>query len=414
MTLSQIALYGFETALFWTALEVTGSAVAIGILFSAIVLPVLVITVPVGVATDRYGPRRLLLGSSVAAAAVIAVAAILAASSGLSFGAALVFAILEGVFFGVWAIPAQILAGRLVDRSRMTSAIGLSALPTAIGSIVGGLSSGLLLQLAGAAPTFAAAAVLLALSALTIAGLPATPGFATGSGSMVVIGQLQDAFGWARRSPVILAVIALAAAAGLFVLSRFSLVPMLVRDVLHAGPAGLGLMTMAGGIGSLLGTLVVDAAGRRLRRGPVLVTAVAVAGVALAAIGLSPVLAVALVLAGTITMSLVIYQVTSMTLLQVLAPARMRGRAVAMYDIVRLGLVPIGSLAAGLLVPALGVSGVYLIFGTATVGAAVVAAVVCRPLLLVELDAVSVTGEVAPIGPDIAPSGPDVSPAGPG
>ena len=129
----------------------------------------------------------------------------------------------------------------------MTSAIGLSALPTALGSILGGLFGGLLLQSGGASPTFAAGAVLLGLSALTIVGLPATPGLSTGSGSMVVIGELRDAFGWARRSPVILAVIALAAAAGLFVMSRFTLVPLLVRDVLHTGPAGLGLMTMAGG-----------------------------------------------------------------------------------------------------------------------------------------------------------------------
>ena len=406
MGLSQIALYAFETALFWTVLEVTDSAVAISVLFSSIVLPVLVITVPVGVAVDRYGPRRLLLGASAAASAVIAVAAILAASSGLSFEAALVLALLEGVFFGVWAIPAQVLAGRLVDRTRMTSAIGLSALPTAVGSIVGGLFGGLLLQVAGAAPTFVAAAALLGLSALTIVGLPPTPGLATGSGSMVVVGQLRDAFGWARRSPVILAVIALAAAAGLFVMSRFSLVPLLVRDVLDAGPAGLGLMTMAGGIGSLLGSLVVDAAGRRMRRGPVLLTAFGVAGVALATLGIAPVLGVALILAGSITMSMVIYQVTSMTLLQVLAPPRMRGRAVAMYDMVRLGLVPVGAVLAGLLVPALGVSGVYLIFGAATVAAVAVAAIVCRPLVLVELDASTMPGEVAPVVTDASPAGP--------
>ena len=385
MTLSQTALYGFETALFWTAIEQTGSAVHVSLLFSAIVLPVLIITVPIGVAVDRFGPRRLLLGSSVAASAVIGVAAVLAASSGLSFQAALVLAVLEGIFFGCWAIPAQVLAGRLVGRSRMTSAIGLSALPTAIGAMVGGLVGGILLESFGAAPTFVASAVGLGLSAVTMLGLPATPGLA-GSGTMAAIGQVSDAFGWARRSPVVLAVIVLASVAGFFVMSRFSLVPVLVRDVLHAGPTGLGLMTMAGGIGSLVGTLITDAAGRRLRRGPVLLTAFGLAGAALAGLGVAPVLGVALILAGSITMSMVIYQVTSMTLLQVLAPARMRGRAVAMYDMVRLGLVPVGSLVAGVLVSTLGVSGVYLIFGATTLVAVLVAVVVCRPLVLFELE----------------------------
>ena len=59
----------------------------------------------------------------------------------------------------------------------------------------------------------------------------------------------------------------------------------------------------------------------------------------------------------------------------------MRGRAVAMYDMVRLGLVPVGAVLAGLLVPALGVSGVFVVFGAATVAAVAVAAIVCRPLV---------------------------------
>ncbi len=223
MTLSQIALYAFETALFWTALEETGSAVAISIVFSGIVVPVLVITVPVGVAVDRYGPRRLLLGASVAASAVIGVAAVLAASSGISFEAAVVLGILEGILLGAWAIPAQILAGRLVDRSRMTSAIGLSALPTALGSIVGRLvrraaapdgRCGTDVRRRGACSSGS--------SALTIVGPAGDPRPLDRIRFDGRDRQLRDAFGWARRSPVILAVIALAAAAGLFVMSRFS------------------------------------------------------------------------------------------------------------------------------------------------------------------------------------------------
>ena len=139
-------------------------------------------------------------------------------------------------------------------------------------------------------------------------------------------------------------------------MSRFGLVPGFVRDVLGAGPAALGLMTMAGGIGTIAGTCVVDAAGRRLRRGPVLLTALGAAGLALATLGVAPHLAIALGLAGLITMSMIIYHVTSMTLLQVLAPARMRGRVLAIFDLVRLGVVPLGSLAAGLLVPEIGVT----------------------------------------------------------
>jgi predicted MFS family arabinose efflux permease len=308
--------------------------------------------------------------------------------SGLSFELALLLAAAEGTFFGFWAIPAQVLASRVVNREQMPSAIGLSALPSGVGAVLGGLSGGLILQVSGPATAFALAAVGLTLSAIIMASLPKLPGVGSTGGRAFAVGELREAFGWARKTPVALAVIALGSAAGFLVMSRFGLVPVLVHDVLGAGPAALGLIVMAGGIGSILGTTLVDATGRRLRRGPVLLAALALAGLALATLGSAPHLIIALGAAGLITGSLIVYHVTSMTLLQVLAPARMRGRALAIYDLVRLGLVPPGSLVAGLLVPVIGVTGVFLSFGGLVVVAVIAATVVCRPLVVVQLEVV--------------------------
>ena len=180
-------------------------------------------------------------------------------------------------------------------------------------------------------------------------------------------------------------------------MSRFGLVPVLVHDVLHAGPAALGLIVMAGGIGSILGTVVPmprapaatgTGAAHRARRLPDLPCTV---------LGSAPHLAVALVAAGAITGSLIVYHVTSMTVLQVLAPARMRGRVLAIYDLVRLGMVPPGSLIAGLLVPAIGVTGVFLAFGGLVVAAVIVGTIVLRPLVALELKAVPIDAALADV-----------------
>ena len=123
-----------------------------------------------------------------------------------------------------------------------------------------------------------------------------------------------------------------------------------------------------------------------MRRGPVLLTALSAAGLSLATLGVAPHLAIALGLASLITMTMIIYQVTSMTLLQVLAPPRMRGRVLAIFDLVRLGVVPLGSLAAGLLVPQIGVALVFVAFGGLLVTAGVVATLACRPLVELEIE----------------------------
>jgi MFS family permease len=395
LIVSQVAMYMFETSLYWTVLELTGSAVLVSLLLVSIVVPVLILTVPVGIFVDRHGPSRLLRSAAVVAAIVGAIAAIVTAVAGLSFEMAVVLAIAEGIFFGCWAIPAQVLASRVVNREQLPSAIGLSALPSGIGAVVGGLGGGIVLQLTGPAIAFAVAAAGLTLSAVVMAGLPTLAGLGQSGGRALVLGDMRDAFGWARHSPVGLAVIALGSAAGFLVMSRFGLVPVLVHDVLRAGPAALGLIVMAGGIGSILGTVVTDASGRRLRRGPVLLTALGIAGLALTVLGSAPHLAVALLAAGAITGSLIVYHVTSMTVLQMLAPARMRGRVLAIYDLVRLGTVPPGSLTAGLLVPAIGVTGVFLAFGGLVVVAVVVATIVLRPLIALELKAVPIDSALA-------------------
>ena len=366
----------------------------VGFLLIGLVVPVLVLTVPVGLVVDRFGPRRLLLPASIAATSLVGVAAALTVWQGLQYPVALGLAIAEGVFFACWAIPAQVLGSRIVDREHMPSAIGLSMLPSGIGSSLGGLGGGLILENAGPAAVFIIATGSLGLAAVAISGLPDLPGFGAAAGRSLVAGQLRDAFAWVRTTPVAIAVISLGLAMGFFVMSRFGLVPGFVRDVLGAGPAALGLMVMAGGIGTIAGTVVVDAAGRRLRRGPVLLAALGASGLSLATLGVAPHLAVALILAALITMSMIVYHVTSMTLLQVLAPPRMRGRVLAIYDLVRLGVVPVGSVVAGLLVAEIGVSTVFVTFGGLLVAAGAVATLVCRPLVELEIDTALLRSDV--------------------
>lgn len=371
----------------------------VGLLLIGLVVPVLVLTVPVGLVVDRFGPRRLLLPASIAATAMIGLATVVTASQGLGYEVALLLGVAEGTFFACWAIPAQVLGSRIVDREQMPSAIGLSMLPSGIGSTLGGLCGGIILEVSGPVAVFALATGCLAIAALAISGLPNLPGFGPGSGRSLVAGQLRDAVTWVRGTSVALAVVALGSAVGFFAMSRFGLVPGFVRDVLGAGPAALGLMTMAGGIGTIAGTVVVDAAGRRLRRGPVLLVALGATGLAVATLGVAPHLAIALGLAGLITMSMIVYHVTSVTLLQVLAPARMRGRVLAIFDLVRLGVVPVGSVAAGLLAAEVGVAVVFLTFGGLLVAAGVVATVVCRPLVDLEIESALLASDALPAEP---------------
>lgn len=382
LTVIEIGLFAFENALFWTVLEETGSAVHVSLLFIGLVVPALVLTIPVGVLVDRIGPRGILLWSSAAAAGVTGLAALAAASGRLGFELALLLAIAEGIFFGCFAVPAQVVAGRVVDRSQIASAVGLSAIPAGVGAIVGGAAGGFLLEVGGPASTFLLGSIGLALSLLAIVGLPKLPGLEQAGGMALI--ELRSAVTWLRASPVGTAVILLGGVAGLFVMSRFGLLPVVVKEGLDAGPGALGLLTTAGGIGMLAGTVGTDPLGRRLGRGRVVLVALAIAGLGIAGLGATSSLVVAVALSAVIAATTIVYQLGSATLLQLLAPPRMRGRVLAIFDVVRLGLVPAGSLAAGAVVDEVGVTTVLLVYGGLTVAAVIVTAVLFAALHTVD------------------------------
>lgn len=359
---SELGLYAFETTLFWTALEAGDTAALVGVLYAALIVPMLLLTVPVGVATDRFGPRRLMLGTSTAAALVIAVAAIVVGSGRLETPVAIGLALAEGAFFGLWAVPAQILATRLVDQRHVASAVGLALFPAGIGSIVGGALGGIALALGGPQAALALSGASVAISVGCIAAIPHLPGLDAGARTTATRG-LRDAFAVIRSTPAIRAVVFLGAVAALTIMSRFAIFPSLARDVVAGGPAALGFFVSASGVGAMLGALLGDPLGRRLGRGRVLIGGLLLSGSALALAGSSTWLAVSLVLVGLVTVGLVASQVTAAAIVQLLAPPRMRGRVVATSDLLRLSLVPLGGIAAGNLVDVLGASGVALMYG---------------------------------------------------
>jgi MFS family permease len=385
-TTGELGLFAFETALFWTVLERTGSSVDVGLLFVGLVLPMVLLTIPVGLLTDRVGPRRPMVLGATAGTGVLAVAAVVAHLGVITFEVALVLSVLEGIFFALWAVPSQVLAGRVVDRRRITSAIGLSSVPRGIGAVLGGLTGGLILAAAGPAPAFIAAGLGLLVAAVAVAGIREIEPAGPAAPRSVLVAELGDAVSWVRHSPHVLALLGLAVAGGMFMGSRFVLYPALSRDVLDAGPTGLGFLTSAAGVGSLVGSMLTDRSGRALRRGRVLVVALSVAGVAYALIGAVPILGVALALAGLIACSLTIYQMTSSTIVQVLAPIEMRGRTLAMFDLVRAGLVPVGGLLGGFFAERLGTPLVLAALGGLTVATVLFVAAGRRDLVGLDID----------------------------
>lgn len=402
---NNVTVWLFQTAVSWLILQETGSAAAVGFLFLAWTLPTLITMIPAGILVDRIGPRRGMVISQAFTCLLFVGLALLAAADELTVERAIVFALLLGIFDGFWSAPSLVMAGRVVESHQLGSAMGLSSLTFGFGRMIGGFAGGVLVAAAGPTPALAAGSIGPAVALLMTLTLPAVPGLE--HSRVGTLRDFPDALGWMVRRPNARTLVLLAMAVAMFPYAYPAFTPIVTRDLLHAGPGELGLLSGATGIGVIVGAFGMDALGRALGRGRTIALMVTVAAASTALLSVSAWLPLSMALVGLTAGVLIVFRTTTIALLQALSPARMRGRVLSIFEIAFWGINPIGGLTSGVLADSLGASRMLLIFGAVTITALVVAALADRALLTMNLDAdarVTVDGVVHEDGrPVLAP-----------
>src|SRR5947208_11498694 len=143
----------YYVALSWAAVQ-TGSPSQAGMVMAASAVPRTLLMLGGGVIADRFGPRKVVIGSdAVRCAAVLAVAALLFVTSpGLWPLAvlAVVFGTVDAVFMpAVGALPP-----RITSRGQLTRVQGMRGLAIRCGYVVGAPLGGLGAAMGGAAAAF--------------------------------------------------------------------------------------------------------------------------------------------------------------------------------------------------------------------------------------------------------------------
>ena len=149
------------------------------------------------------------------------------------------------------------------------------------------------------------------------------------------------------RFPTLGLIILVSVAPGAIGLSYTFLLPVVIRD-LGANPGTIGLLYVGGGIGGLLAGLAAEPLMRRVGHGRTIFVGMGLIGAGLIGVGLSGALVVAAVAIGVAQGGFAIYGSSSLSLVQSLSPARLRGRVTSLFTLLYWGLMPFGALAGGL------------------------------------------------------------------
>ena len=356
-----------QTAQGWLVLDLTNSAALLGLAGAVAGLPTLFLSVFAGVLADRLDRRRLMIITNGSSAACALVLAVLTTFEVVEYWHVITLAFLAGLALTIQMPAAQAVVSTIVDRRSIGNAVALNSAQYNLGRIVAPAVAGLLIAAGSLALGFWVNAIALATVALIIASLP-IPATRTADRVQAALWlDLQDGVRHVTANRMLAVIVLLPAIPALLVLNYLTFLPVYARDILHAGPTGLGLLAGATGVGALVGALSLATMRPSGGSGRLMLGGLAIVGAALATFALSrslPLSIVALAIQGAFQVA---YYSTTSTLIQILVPARLRGRVLSLYTLTSIGLIPVANLVGGALAQSLGVEVVLAAGGILTV-----------------------------------------------
>jgi MFS family permease len=149
-----------------------------------------------------------------------------------------------------------------------------------------------------------------------------------------------------------------------------ALLPVFARDILHAGPVGLGLLRSAPAVGALATSVFLAHYPLERRIGSTLFRSVIVFGVATVAFGLSTNFILSIVALTVLGAADVVSMVIRVSLAQIRTPDAMRGRVSAVHSLFTGTSNQLGAFESGLAAALLGAVPAVLLGGLGTVAVA--------------------------------------------
>jgi predicted MFS family arabinose efflux permease len=148
--------------------------------------------------------------------------------------------------------------------------------------------------------------------------------------------------------PQIFYLMILATSAAIFIWPYQPLMPVISGKVFHSGAQGLGTLLSAAGAGSLTGAFVTSALSRRKNKVPQIVAGLLISSAAMILFSLNTNFLLAHILLYIIGFGVLIQVSTINTLVQLASPDQMRGRVMAVYLTMFVGMMPVGAFLSGL------------------------------------------------------------------
>ncbi len=364
-TLSFSAIQGIQRFAFvWLVLKTfSGGSSAAGFVTFALGIPVLFLSLPAGVISDRVDRRGLLLSSQIAAGAVMVVATALLASGAMTLALAFTMAAAIGATVAFGQPVRTAILPSLVPRERLMNAIVMSTMGQNVMMIGGPVLGGAVINRWGIEGAFAGQAVLYGLGFLVLLPLRMPPAEKR-DGATRPLHEVGEGLAFVRGHREIMLQMVLLVVSGLLMMGPiFALLPQIAKDVLHKDALAASSLFGFVGIGMLATSLVLASLGNIANKGGWFVTSLVLGGLVVAGIGLSTSYVLTSLLMFFWGMGGGVFMNLNRTLIQSNTPQPLMGRVMSIYSMGLAGVAPIGGLLSGTIAGAIGAPELMVVAG---------------------------------------------------
>jgi len=375
MFLNAVGMMGEVVVLGWLALELTNSPLLVGVAMGMRALPLFFVGVPAGALADRVPRHRLLMATGVGQTLTTSTLGVLTLLDVVSLAHVLLLTLVSGTLRGIEHAARQSYTYDVVGAPALVRGFAVLGVAMRSGWLLGSLGAGLIIARSGPGAAYLAVACgyLAGAAVLLWASSPA-PATSPEAGSLWR--SVFEFFTAVRTDRALLVLMALTAGAEILGFAHQVVLPSLARDVLRAGPEGLGVLNGARSVGGIVGLGAAAMIRGARGSGALFLVVIGAFGLSLVGLGAAPYL---VGFAGVVLVLIVanaagaLADLLAQSLLQLSVPPHLRGRAGGAW-VVAIGLAPLGQFQIGALASLFGVSAALGASGLALTALAITAA----------------------------------------
>jgi MFS family permease len=353
----------------WLVYSITKSSFLLGAVGFASQIPVFLLAPLGGTVADRTNRHRLIVATQSASMLLAGILAWLTLSHRVQVPHIFILAALLGAV-NAFDIPGrQSFLVDMVGKEDLMNAIALNSSIFNGARVIGPAVAGILVAKIGEGWCFALNAIsyIAVIAGLMMMNVHCAPRRSLNS----PLADILEGFRWVNGTKVIRALLLLIGLVSLVGMPYTVLMPVFADQILHGGARGLGILMGATGVGALMGalTLAAKTGVKGLGRWVAMTCGAFGASIILFSFSRHFWLSVALLVPSGFAMML--QMACSNTLIQTMVPDQLRGRVMALYSMMFMGMAPIGALCGGALAHRIGAPITIAIGGVACIAGAI-------------------------------------------